>query len=80
MDGYIAIDKNGDYIFIHIDNFDSNYSPVEANIYKVSVKSNSYSKLFTGTYFYGVGVVCNRQYFHSEVVLHQFSFKGMCTF
>ncbi|MBP9018885.1 MAG: hypothetical protein ABFC18_04420 [Rikenellaceae bacterium] len=56
MDGYIAIDKDGDYIYTYCTTFDSNYIPVEANIYKVNVKNNSYSKLFTGTYFYGVGV------------------------
>ena len=39
-----------------VGNFVPTYNPDEANIYKVNVANNSYGKLFTGTYFYGVGV------------------------
>ncbi|MCK9627514.1 MAG: hypothetical protein M0R37_02860 [Bacteroidales bacterium] len=56
MDGYITTDKSGDNIYTYCTTFDATYNPDEANIYKVNVANNSFGKLFTGTYFYGVGV------------------------
>ncbi|MEA5006760.1 MAG: hypothetical protein VB022_10155 [Rikenellaceae bacterium] len=56
MDGYITTDRDGDYIYTYCTTFDATYNPEEADIYKVNVSNNSYDKLFTGTYFYGVGV------------------------
>ncbi len=56
MDGYITTDKEGNNIYTYCTTFDATYNPDEANIYKVNVANNSYGKLFTGTYFYGVGV------------------------
>jgi len=56
MDGYIAEDEDGSNIYTYCTTFDASYNPTESKIYKVNIYNNSYSTLFTGTYFYGVGV------------------------
>jgi hypothetical protein len=56
MDGYITTDKAGEKILTYYTKFNSSYMPEEASIYTVDVTSGSVSKLFSGTYFYGVGV------------------------
>ncbi|MDP3437800.1 MAG: hypothetical protein Q8S04_11205, partial [Bacteroidales bacterium] len=56
MDGYITTDNTGEKILTYYTKFNSSYMPEEASIYTVDVNSGAVSKLFSGTYFYGVGV------------------------
>jgi hypothetical protein len=56
MDGYITTDVYGEKILTYHTKFNSSYMPEEAGIYSVDVSSKSVSKIFSGIYFYGVGV------------------------
>lgn len=56
MDGYITSDVYGEKILTYHTKFNSSYMPEEAGIYSVDVSSKSVSKIFSGIYFYGVGV------------------------
>jgi hypothetical protein len=56
MDGYITSDVYGEKILTYNTTFNSSYMPEEAGIYSVDVSSKSVSKIFSGIYFYGVGV------------------------
>ncbi len=56
MDAYIAKDLYGEYIYSYYTEFDENYQPVEATIYKIATGSGVVTPIYTGTYFYGIGV------------------------
>jgi hypothetical protein len=56
MDGYIAADYKEGKIYTFNTTFDQTYMPIEANIYSVDVESLGTSILYSGSYFYGVGV------------------------
>ncbi|MDP3453323.1 MAG: hypothetical protein Q8R90_10245 [Bacteroidales bacterium] len=56
MDGYITSDNKGEKILTYNTNFNASYMPEEASIYSVDINSGTVSKLFSGTYFYGIGV------------------------
>lgn len=54
MDGYIVSDGNKVYTYNTV--FNASYMPIEAGIYAVDVATGGVNKIFSGTYFYGVGV------------------------
>lgn len=56
MDGYITVGSKGEKIYTYNTAFDSNYMPKSASIYAVETSTGAVSTLFTGNYFYGVGV------------------------
>jgi hypothetical protein len=56
MDGFITTDPDGLNILTYNTVFDSQYMPVSASVYKVNASTKVVTQLFTGTYFYGVGV------------------------
>ncbi|MHC1779516.1 MAG: YncE family protein [Bacteroidales bacterium] len=56
MDGYITTDAYGTQIYTYNTTFNASYMPEEASIYSVDSHSGNVNKLFTGTYFYGLGV------------------------
>lgn len=56
MDGYITSDAKGINILTYCTKFDAQYMPLESSVYSVNVKTKAVSKLYTGTYFYGIGV------------------------
>lgn len=56
MDGYITSDSKGEKIYTYHTAFNASYMPESASIYSVQTSTGTVSTLFTGTYFYGVGV------------------------
>lgn len=56
MDGYITTDAYGTQIYTYNTTFNASYMPEEASIYTVNSQNGTVRKLFTGTYFYGLGV------------------------
>ena len=56
MDGYITSDSKGENIYTYHTAFNASYMPESASIYAIDANTNAVSTLFTGTYFYGVGV------------------------
>ncbi len=56
MDGNIAINSIGTTIYTYNTEFDSNYAPVESNIYSVDTNTGVVEKFFSGNYFYGVAM------------------------
>ena len=56
MDGFITSDGKGKKIYTYKTEYDSNYNPTGASIFSMDVADFSISEVFTGTYFYGVGV------------------------
>lgn len=56
MDGYITSDLKDGKIYSYKTIFDKNYMAEKASIYSVDTNTGALSTLFSGTYFYGVGV------------------------
>ncbi len=56
MDGYITADNKGEKIYTYNTTFNASYMPEEASVYSVDVSNGTVSKIFSGTYFYGIGV------------------------
>lgn len=56
MDGYISSDFKGEKIYTYHTVFNASYMAESSSIYAVETSSGSVSTLFSGTYFYGVGV------------------------
>lgn len=56
MDGFITAGDGGQKIYTYKTIFNSNYEAVDASVYAVDVNTNTATKFFSGTYFYGVGV------------------------
>ncbi len=56
MDGYITSDDKGENIYTYHTIFDSNYMAQESSVYRVDISNAIITKLFSGNYFYGVGV------------------------
>jgi len=56
MDGYITSDSKGANIITYYTKFNDQYMPEKASVYSVNVKTKALTELYSGTYFYGVGV------------------------
>ncbi|MFA6769637.1 MAG: DUF5074 domain-containing protein [Bacteroidales bacterium] len=56
MDGYITSGPKGEYVYTYHTIFNDSYMPEKASIYSVETSTGSVSTLFSGTYFYGLGV------------------------
>lgn len=56
MDGFITSDVNGENIYTYSTTYNSSYTPESASIYAVNTTTGSVSTIFSGRYFYGVGV------------------------